>query len=84
MNGKEYTFDNREKAVECMEGRLATVKDLEFHVLKFDREENLRLTEIRMVLKTEERTIAVKMPSQIFDTFEIKVKQFYDRYTRFW
>ena len=84
MNGKEYIFGNREKAVECMDEKLATVEGLEFHLLKREPKEKPQVKEIRMILETNEKTIAVKMPTEIFDTFEVEVKGFYDRYARFW
>ena len=85
MNGKECTFDSREKALECMKGRLATLRELEFHILKTEPIENLtKVTEVQMLLETDGKTVIVKMSRETFDTFEIKVKQFRDRYTRFW
>lgn len=84
MGNKVYLFKNREDATGCMEERLATVKGLEFHLLKREPKEKPQVKEIRMILETDEKIIAVKMPTEVFDSFEIEVKKFYDRYARFW
>ncbi len=90
MGNKEYLFDDRTKAVECTDTKLATLKDLDFNVLGTERKEEepgkekkLKVTEIRMILKTDEKIIAVKMPYEFLEDIEIKTKTFYDRYAKF-
>ncbi len=83
MSSKQYTFIKRNEAIECSREKLATVVALEFHIIKRGQNEESDAREIQMVLRTDEKVVAVKFPVEILKVFEEEVKGFYDRYAKF-